>query len=177
MSAGLLTPPEAGFFGKLPTTGDFVARGLPPVFQRRWDEWVTRHLAPRLAAGGNWPPGGLRFRLVSGGKVAAGVILPGRDAAGRRFPLSALLIGAALPDPAALDPWCDAAANACRAALSGKLGADSLWDLLDGIAPPEGTGPATALLLWSAEVPPMPAEIAQPAVALDAILGRPPSSG
>jgi type VI secretion system protein ImpM len=175
--AGLLTPPLAGFFGKLPVTGDFVSRGLPPLFQRRWDGWVTQHVAPRLKDGEGWPRGGLRFRLVSGGKVAAGVMLPGRDAAGRRFPFSALLIGAALPGPEGLDPWCDACADACRAALAGDLGADDLWDKLDGIPAPEGSGPDTGLLLWSADRPPTAAEPEAPVPALDLLFAPPLSSG
>ena len=41
-----LNPP--GLFGKLPSTGDFVTRGLPAGFLRVWDAWLSRHLAARL---------------------------------------------------------------------------------------------------------------------------------
>lgn len=177
MPAGLLTPPVPGFFGKLPTAGDFVTRGLPALFRRRWDGWVTRHLAPRLKDGSLWPPAGLRFRLVSGGKVAAGLVLPGRDAAGRGFPFSALLIGEALPGPAGLDPWCDACADLCRQALGGALDAEEFWRALDDLDAPAGDGPAAALLIWTADVPAIAADPEAPAAALDRLFARPLSSG
>lgn len=177
MSAGLLTPATAGFFGKLPTTGDFVSRGLPALFQRRWDGWVTRYLAPRLWNGAEWPLGGVRFRLVSGSRVAAGVVLPGKDAAGRQFPFSAILIGHTLPAPSALDPWCDACMAGYTAALGADISADALWDLLDGIAAPAGNGVATDLLLWSVDTPPISADPENPAPALDQIFSRSLSSG
>lgn len=137
----------AGFFGKLPSTGDFVARGLPDGFRRSWDAWVTRHIAPLQRDGATWPTGGLRFRLVSGGRIAAGVILPGADGAGRTFPLSLILIGPTLSGAGDLDPWCDAAVRAAREhALP-----DALWQALDALPQPDGTGPAAgpALILWA----------------------------
>ena len=68
--------PVAGFFGKLPATGDFVCRGLPDAFRKPWDSWLTRYIAPLQRGGHSFPQGGLRFRLPSGGHLAAGVILP-----------------------------------------------------------------------------------------------------
>src|SRR5690606_35522049 len=101
----VLTPAEPGLFGKLPATGDFVSRGLSHAFTRAWDGWVTRHVVTRLRAGAALPDSGLRFRLVSGGRVAAGVVLASSDAAGRSYPLSLVLVAPGLPDASALDPW------------------------------------------------------------------------
>lgn len=163
MPRGLLTAPFAGFFGKLPTTGDFVARGLPDGFRLKWDPWVARHLAPRLNR--RWPEGGLRFRLVSGGRIAAGVILPGADRVGRAFPLSLILIAPVLPDPAGLEGWCDAAGT-----LDPNLGADALWDALEALPVPEGAGADAPFLIWARGLPPLPLDPAAPDAALDQFL-------
>jgi type VI secretion system protein ImpM len=159
---------EAGFFGKLPSTGDFVARGLPPVFRRHWDAWVTAHLADRLKDGTKWPDDGLRFRLVSGSRVAAGAIVPGQDSAGRKFPLSLLLIGADLPAPEVLDSWCDAALAAAEPALRGDLDADGLLAALDEVPVPDGAGDkAPGLQLWAARQPATTCDPSAPQAAID----------
>lgn len=163
MPAGLLTPPFAGFFGKLPITGDFVSRGLPDGFRLKWDPWVTHHLAPRR--GGVWPEGGLRFRLMSGGRVAAGVILPGADSVGRAFPLSLMLIGPALPGPEGMEPWCAAAAT-----LDPQMGAEALWAALEALPLPEGAATDAPFLLWSCGAPALPCDPALPDAALDRLL-------
>ena len=162
---------EAGFFGKLPCTGDFVARGLPAAFRGHWDAWVTRHLAGRLKDGSIWPEGGLRFRLVSGGRVAAGVIVPGQDSAGREFPLSLLLIGAALPAPDQLDAWCDAALIAAETAQDGSTDADALLDALDAVPLPFGANDdSSGMQLWSAQLGPVPCDPLDPDPAIRKVL-------
>lgn len=163
MPAGVLNAPFAGFFGKLPTTGDFVARGLPEGFRLKWDPWVTHHLAHRQ--GRVWPEGGLRFRLLSGGRVAAGVILPGVDSVGRQFPLSLILIGPSLPGPEALEPWCDAAA-----ALDTRIGPEALWAALETLPVPEGAIAEEPFLLWARGTAPLPCDPTAPEPALDQLL-------
>jgi type VI secretion system protein ImpM len=167
MPREILTP-EAGFFGKLPSTGDFVARGLPLAFRNHWDAWVTLHLAGRLKDGTRWPDGGLRFRLVSGDRVAAGAIVPAQDSAGRAFPLSLLLIGADLPAPDILDQWCDAALGAAKPALRGNADADDLLAALDDLPAPDGSGgKAPGMQLWVAGRPPVNCDPAAPQAAID----------
>ena len=142
--------PEAGFFGKLPFTGDFVSRGLPRAFCKNWDAWVTQNLAGRLKDGTIWPDSGLRFRLTSGRRVAAGVIVPGYDAADRPFPLSLILIGADLPGPDGMNLWCNAALLAAGPAQDGTASADHLLEALDQIAAPVGEVLKTNdMLIWS----------------------------
>lgn len=147
----VLTPrddrrPLAGFFGKLPTTGDFVWRGLPDAFRRHWDVWLTRHIAPLQREGRAFPPGGLRFRLPSGGRLAAGVILPSQDSAGRRFPLSLLLIATGDLTRSQVDSWCD---PACALPVE-ELPPDDLWQALDALSAPDPEGPAAGpMQLWS----------------------------
>lgn len=148
----VLTPdddrrPVAGFFGKLPATGDFVWRGLPDGFRKAWDAWLTRHIAPLQRDRRVFPASGLRFRLPSGGHLAAGVILPSADSAGRRFPLSLVLIADSDLSPEQIDPWCDAALVLCPATLA----PDPLWHALDALPGPDPQGEASGpMQLWRA---------------------------
>lgn len=82
----------SGFHGKLPWTGDFVQRRLPQDLVQAWDQHLVR-LLPLLPpwVGGPDPvarpwaflcaPG------VCGAAAFAGVVAPGIDRVGRRFPL------------------------------------------------------------------------------------------
>ncbi len=86
-----------GWFGKLPSLGDFASRRLPEVFVRRWDRWLQRDLvAARTQLGEHWldvylvaPV--LRFWVAPGtlGEPAwAGLMMPSVDRVGRHFPLT-----------------------------------------------------------------------------------------
>jgi type VI secretion system protein ImpM len=159
--------PVAGFFGKLPTTGDFVWRGLPDAFRKHWDFWLTRYVAPLERAGHVFPTGGLRFRLPSGGRLAAGVILPSRDSAGRHFPLSLLLIAEGDLTLAQIDPWCDAALDLAPESLT----TDALWHALDALPAPEALGIVTGpMQLWARGGPCHQTEATEPLTALQALL-------
>lgn len=86
-----------GFYGKLPSHGDFVSRRLPRSFIEPWDQWLQGGLAAsREQLGGDW----LNQFLVSpiwqfaltpglcGGDAWAGVMMPSVDRVGRYFPLT-----------------------------------------------------------------------------------------
>lgn len=86
-----------GFFGKVPSHGDFVSRRLPEAFLRPWDAWLQsglQHSRERLGTG--WLEVYLcsplwRFALaagVCGEQGWAGVMLPSVDRVGRYFPLT-----------------------------------------------------------------------------------------
>ena len=88
--------PAAGFFGKLPSAGDFVQRRLPPGFVDVWDRHFENAVAEsRSALGGGWHEAYhaspvWRFLLASGvcGESAwAGIVGPGMDRVGRCFPM------------------------------------------------------------------------------------------
>lgn len=159
--------PVAGFFGKLPSTGDFVARGLPDAFRRSWDAWITRHLAPLQREGTAFPEGGLRFQLFSGGRTAAGMILPSSDSAGRHFPLSVMLVTDGGLTRSGIDAWCDAALGL----LVDDRSADDLWHALDTLAAPRrAEPPAVPLLLWTADHPQVVATPDQPDEAIRRLL-------
>ena len=97
-----------GWYGKIPATGDFITRRLPPAFSEPWDRWLQQVMdGSRERLGAHWRESYLsmpawRF-LLSPGMVTpnawAGLMLPSVDAAGRHFPLT---VAAALP-PACLN--------------------------------------------------------------------------
>ncbi len=85
-----------GFFGKVPTNGDFVSTGLDPTFQTELDNWIQSGLhASEQEHGSEWqrlfratPP--WRFvieRSLWGKATLVGVLLPSIDRVGRNFPL------------------------------------------------------------------------------------------
>ncbi len=87
----------AGFFGKVTSHGDFVARRLAPSFVQPWDAWLQGGLqASRQALGERWLATWLsspiwRFALapgVCGDDGVAGLVMPSVDRVGRHFPLT-----------------------------------------------------------------------------------------
>lgn len=85
-----------GFFGKVPTHGDFVSTGLGRGFQTELDNWLQAGLqSSEQTFGEDWerqfrktPP--WRFvieRAVWGPATMVGVLLPSTDRVGRSFPL------------------------------------------------------------------------------------------
>jgi len=100
---------ETGWYGKLPGSGDFVTRRLPPTFIEPWDAWLNRMLAgSREQLGAAWRDAFLsapawRFVLapgVLGAQGWAGLLVPSVDSVGRYFPMT---IASALPSKG-LDP-------------------------------------------------------------------------
>jgi type VI secretion system protein ImpM len=91
----------AGWFGKLPSLGDFANRRLPPEFIEAWDDWLSRELAAwKAQEPDSWLQAYLqgpcwRFVLMPGvlpgtaGRSAwAGVLMPSVDRVGRYFPFT-----------------------------------------------------------------------------------------
>jgi type VI secretion system protein ImpM len=87
-----------GWFGKLPSLGDFASRRLPETFVQPWDHWLQSGiLAARAELGERWlgtylvaPV--LRFWLAPsllGQHGWAGLMMPSVDRVGRHFPLAA----------------------------------------------------------------------------------------
>ncbi len=99
-----------GWFGKLPSHGDFLVRRLPPVVRLRFDDWLQRGLLQsRADLGDAWLPAWLagplwRFAVapgVCGAQAWMGVMMPSHDRVGRCFPL--LLMAAAGTAPLLAD--------------------------------------------------------------------------
>jgi type VI secretion system protein ImpM len=138
----------AGFFGKIPAAGDFVAWNLPRAFTDRWDRWMSTDLADHPARG-PLDPRAWRFTVPAGifcDQPAAGVWRMSEDRAGRRYPFVIARIGPP-PDPG--DPWFDRVGEATAGAVS------SLW-LPDAIAgrlarlpePAAATTGESRMLFW-----------------------------
>jgi type VI secretion system protein ImpM len=92
-----------GFYGKIPSRGDFVQTGLPRSFVEPWHDWMQRMLAAsRPALGEAWIPAWLeapvwRFALmpdVCGPSAVLGLWLPSVDRVGRYFPLTVAAVTA-----------------------------------------------------------------------------------
>lgn len=116
-----------GWYGKIPGTGDFIARRVAPSFREPWDRWLQQAIEGsqrRLGAG--WRDAFLsmpawRFVLRPGlldANAWAGLMVPSVDAVGRYFPLT---VACALPS-ASLD------------AAATLLGAARWFDEVEAIA-------------------------------------------
>jgi len=97
-----------GWYGKIPGTGDFMARRIPAPFAEAWHGWLQGALAgSRERLGARWRDAYLsmpvwRFVLSPGVLTTsawAGLVAPSVDAVGRYFPLA---VASALPS-ASLD--------------------------------------------------------------------------
>ena len=103
--APLTLPTVAGWFGKLPSLGDFASRRLPFAFVQRWDRWLQRCMVcARDQLGERWNDTYLvapilRFWIapnVFGDDGWTGLMMPSVDRVGRQFPLTVALPKASL---------------------------------------------------------------------------------
>lgn len=100
-------------FGKLPSHGDFVARGLPAAERSALDGWLAGEVdAARRSFGTAFddlydraPP--WRFARAEGAVGVAGVLAPSIDRAGRRYPLYLALAGVSADALAPAAEWCE----------------------------------------------------------------------
>lgn len=110
MPTAMPTSSPPGWYGKLPTLGDFAQRRMDPGFLAAWDGWLAAGLLDlqrRLPA--TWLDAYLaspswRFVLAPGAlpgapgaQAWAGVLMPSVDKVGRYFPFSLVLPLATLP--------------------------------------------------------------------------------
>lgn len=84
---------QAMLFGKLPSHGDFISRGLSDKEVARLDDWLSASLSQAAAQDGfddlyalapAW-----RFVIELDGWTACGVMAPSVDRVGRQFPIMA----------------------------------------------------------------------------------------
>jgi type VI secretion system protein ImpM len=156
-----MTTTEPGYFGKLPSRGDYVAQGLPRAFLDPFEAWLNRALAASQGAlGPRWPElfaasPAWRFSLsagVCGEETMAGVMLPSADRAGRPCPLviAASLAGRAPPVEAATRaaPWFERARQLGRAMIDGRVEPAAAGRFLAQLgAPAVSAAPAASPLL------------------------------
>jgi type VI secretion system protein ImpM len=88
---------QVGFYGKLPSHGDFLRRRVSDAFVDTWDAWLRESLAAsQTALGGRWLDVYLtspawRFACAAGAcgpLPVIGVVAPSVDQVGRYFPLT-----------------------------------------------------------------------------------------
>jgi type VI secretion system protein ImpM len=108
---------EIGFYGKLPSHGDFLRRRASEGFVRVWDAWLQACLtSSRTVLGDRWldlylTSPAWRFACAPGAAgpaAVAGVMAPSVDRVGRYFPIT--LIAELAPDTNPLALAVDAAA-------------------------------------------------------------------
>jgi type VI secretion system protein ImpM len=148
--------PDCGWFGKLPALGDFGSRRLPPPMLARCDAWLSAGLASSRARLGErwlglylgaplwhflWSPG------VVDPQWWRGVLMPSVDRVGRYFPL---LLAAGWSDgppddPAGLQRWLDALAEAGRDCLRPGASVERLEAALQALPPRPAAATAEAL--------------------------------
>lgn len=80
-------------FGKLPSHGDFIARGLSDAQTAAWDDYLTASLSDAATLEGFEDLYGVapawRFVADVDGQTMCGVIAPSVDKVGRQFPIVA----------------------------------------------------------------------------------------
>ena len=153
--------PTCGFYGKLPSQGDFLTRRLPWEFTSAWDEWLQQGmLASRATLGERWLELYLsapiwRFQLAPGvcGPLGwRGVFFASVDRVGRYFPLTLAFAGAPAAPGVRAGPgvapslandearWF-AAEEAALAGLDPALPIDDFDQALQALAEPSSDAP------------------------------------
>lgn len=132
-----------GWFGKLPSLGDFASRRLPDIFVRRWDRWLQRGLVTaRSQLGEAWQGTYLvapilRFWLapgVLGEHGWAGLMMPSVDRVGRHFPLTIARPVEPLAEALAARAWFRALDAAARQVLDVEFSVDDLERALGAVS-------------------------------------------
>jgi type VI secretion system protein ImpM len=148
-----------GFFGKLPSRGDFIQAGLSLGFIQPWDRWLQRVLADaQRTLGETWADAWhvapvWRFALPRwqcGRHPVLGLWMPSVDRVGRSFPLTFAAEGADHGDA-----FLEAAEQIGRDAIASSLAPEAMMSRLRDVSPPEpmlGTSAGQARW-WSAGGP------------------------
>jgi len=149
-------------FGKLPTHGDFIARGLDLAAVGAWDAWISDGLETARASLGarfddeheRTPP----WRFVDGpGRFGhgwrAGAMAPSIDAAGRRFMIVVAAEGLTAREAGGGEAIAEAMEGVIYRAFEGGWDADSVIasaaEPLAWIAEAPAAGPAPTRRWWT----------------------------
>jgi type VI secretion system protein ImpM len=129
-----------GWFGKIPSMGDFVVRGLPASLVNLWDAWLSAELsAVRLELADTWAMAYrnapiLCFSLGAGvadERAWQGILVPSFDRVGREFPLTIACSRPATEVEALPSQWWSALVSVGKQALAPGCGADALSEALE----------------------------------------------
>jgi len=156
-------PVLPGWYGKLPSLGDFASRRLPPLFVEPWDRWLATGLASWRQSDEAWLEAFLaapiwRFALGAGVPFEqspgyAGVLMPSVDRVGRYFPLTVVRPRGPSEDQVPM-AWLQALEVLAVAALTDDWNAerfDAELGGLDGAADAGLAWPAAGRTLWWCE--------------------------
>ncbi len=86
-----------GYYGKIPSKGDFISKSLPRSFTDPWDAWLREVLAhSKSELGEDWMELYLTAPLyhyvlapgICGNQTWLGVMMPSVDSVGRYFPMT-----------------------------------------------------------------------------------------
>lgn len=161
MTGGAADSPAVGFFGKIPSRGDFLCVGLSLGFIQAWDGWLQGVLADAQRALGErwaemWRVAPVwRFALPSGQcghHPVLGLWMPSVDRVGRSFPLTIAAEGADRGDA-----FLDAAEAIGREAISHDLAPEDVIDRLRQAPLPPAPDPAGQGARWWSEGGPLAA--------------------
>jgi len=153
-----------GWYGKLPSLGDFASRRLPPLFVEPWDRWLATGLASWRQSDEAWLEAFLaapiwRFALGAGVPFEqspgyAGVLMPSVDRVGRYFPLT-VVRPRGPSEGQAPAVWLEALESLAVAALTDDWNAErfdaELGGLDDDAADTGPAWPVAAHTLWWCE--------------------------
>jgi type VI secretion system protein ImpM len=175
----LTSPATPGWYGKLPSTGDFASRRLSHELIEAWDAWLAEEIGElRQQYPEQWLQAYLEsptWRFVLGAGVLgacqstpmAGVLMPSVDRVGRYFPLSIMAPLPCLPHGAeqadALLNWLHALDDIAADALQDDWPIDDLEQSLTRLpvpqwaeTPPELRGPLAQLASGEASMIALP---------------------
>jgi type VI secretion system protein ImpM len=134
-----------GFFGKLPSRGDFLARRVPPVIASAWEDWLaTLVIQARAGLRDDWPDAWLTaplWHFVLGTKLlpphgGAGIVVASVDRVGRMFPFSIIGAADAPEGDGASRRWACRAETLLLDALDDSFDPSQLDDALLRLGPP-----------------------------------------
>ena len=157
---GVLSAAMMGFYGKLPSRGDFVGGGLSRGFVDGWERWIAGVLPlAQKRLGDEWNAAWLaapawRFTLpggMLGPRPALGLCLPSVDRVGRCFPLVCAAEGLH-----ADDDCLDAAEAAGRDALEHGRSPEELWQRLRNLPACATRGQSEGARWWTKGGPYVP---------------------
>ena len=138
---------ELGFYGKLPTYGDFIQKRLPTDFINPWHEWLQ---AGMMACRERDPDGWMSYYLncpawsfvlaggICGQQPVAGVTIPSVDRVGRYFNFTMASILPAEVNPAVFasnqSEWLEGLENLALSVLEEEMDQDGIEGSINELA-------------------------------------------
>jgi type VI secretion system protein ImpM len=132
-----------GWFGKIPSLGDFATRRLPSTFIEPWDEWLSAELSEaRFVLADTWntvyKQAPISCFSLGPGTVDDhtwhGILVPSLDRVGRQFPLTIALCLSPHTSATIGRRWWTALVASGRRALEPACGAEGVEEALATVA-------------------------------------------